>query len=80
MTVLWGIITISDTLPPQYFYGIVLLNEMRCRLQSCSLAATANVGAAVEFPAYPLNLYDIDVAENSISFVVVAQEDDATLN
>lgn len=43
-----------------------------------SLAATANVGAAVEFPAYLLNLYDIDIAESSISFTVVAQEDDPT--
>ncbi len=41
-----------------------------------SLAATANVGAAVEFPAYLLNLYDIDIKENSISFEVVAQTDD----
>ncbi len=43
-----------------------------------SLAATANVGAAVEFPAYLLNLYDIDIDENSISFEVVAQSDDPT--
>jgi len=41
-----------------------------------SLAATANIGAAVEFPAYLLNLYDIDFNENSISFEVVAQADD----
>ena len=43
-----------------------------------SLAATANVGAAVEFPAYLLNLYDIDIDENSISFEVVAAIDDPT--
>lgn len=43
-----------------------------------SLAATANTGAAVEFPAYLLNLYDIDIDENSISFEVVAQSDDPT--
>jgi hypothetical protein len=43
-----------------------------------SLAATANVGAAVEFPAYLLNLYDIDIDENSIKFEVVAQSDDPT--
>ena len=41
-----------------------------------SLAATANTGAAVEFPAYLLNLYDIDIDENSIYFEVVAQSDD----
>jgi hypothetical protein len=43
-----------------------------------SLAATANVGAAVEFPAYLLNLYDIDIDENIIKFEVVAQSDDPT--
>lgn len=41
-----------------------------------SLAATANVGAAMEFPAYLLNLYDIDIDENQITFEVVAQADD----
>lgn len=41
-----------------------------------SLAATATVSNAVEFPAYLLNLYDIDIDENSISFEVVAQSDD----
>ena len=41
-----------------------------------SLAATANVGAAVEFPAYLLNLYDVEIDQNSISFEVVAKMDD----
>lgn len=41
-----------------------------------SLAATAAVSTGVEFPAYLLNLYDIDIATNSISFEVVAQDDD----
>ncbi|MFK7806670.1 MAG: hypothetical protein AB8F74_02610 [Saprospiraceae bacterium] len=41
-----------------------------------SLAATADLSTAVEFPAYLLNLYDIDIDENSISFEVVAQADD----
>ncbi len=41
-----------------------------------SLAATANVGDGVEFPSYLLNLYDIDIEENSISFVCVAQAND----
>lgn len=43
-----------------------------------SLAATANVGNAVEFSAYLLGLYDIDIDENSISFEVVAQDGDET--
>ncbi len=41
-----------------------------------SLAATATIGDGVEFPAYLLNLYDIDIEETSISFTVVAQTDD----
>lgn len=41
-----------------------------------SLAATATVSDAVEFPAYLLNLYDIDIDEEQIYFEVVAQEDD----
>jgi len=43
-----------------------------------SLAATANVAEGVEFSAYLLNLYDIDIDENTIRFEVVAQEDDPT--
>ena len=43
-----------------------------------SLAATATVGSGVEFPAYLLNLYDIDIDENSIRFEVVAKSDDPT--
>jgi len=41
-----------------------------------SLAATAAVSNAVEFPAYLLNLYDIDISETSISFEVVAEASD----
>lgn len=41
-----------------------------------SLAATATVSSAVEFPAYLLNLYDIDISETSISFKVVAEAND----
>lgn len=48
------------------------------QLPAGSLAATANVGAALEFPAYLLNLYDIEIDENSISFEVVAQAGDPT--
>ena len=43
-----------------------------------SLAATANVGDAVEFSAYLLNLYDIDISESAITFTVVAQDGDPT--
>jgi len=43
-----------------------------------SLAATATVGDGVEFSDYLLNLYDINIDENSIRFEVVAQADDPT--
>lgn len=43
-----------------------------------SLAATATISEDVEFPAYLLNLYDIDIDRNSIEFTVVAQENDPT--
>ena len=43
-----------------------------------SLAASASVGDGVEFSAYLLNLYDINIDENTIRFEVVAQSDDPT--
>jgi len=43
-----------------------------------ALAASSTVSTGVEFPAYLLNLYDIDISENSISFEVVAQAGDPT--
>lgn len=43
-----------------------------------SLAASATVGEGVEFSAYLLSLYDINISENSIRFEVVAQEGDPT--
>ena len=41
-----------------------------------ALAATATVGSGLEFDNYLLNLYDIDIDENSISFTCVAEQDD----
>lgn len=41
-----------------------------------ALAATATVGDGLEFDNYLLNLYDIDISENSISFTCVAELDD----
>ncbi len=43
-----------------------------------SLAASSTISDAVEFPAYLLGLYDIDINETSISFELVAAADDAT--
>ena len=58
--------------------GVELAVENLFQVPAGSLAATANVGAAVEYPAYLLNLYDIDISERSISFKVVAQAGDPT--
>lgn len=41
-----------------------------------SLAATAIVSKDIEFPAYLLNLYDIDIDNNTINFTVVAEAND----
>ncbi|MFK7773751.1 MAG: hypothetical protein AB8F94_16490 [Saprospiraceae bacterium] len=40
--------------------------------------ADATVSESVEFPAYLLELYDIDIDENNISFELVAPVDDPT--
>ncbi len=43
-----------------------------------SLAASASVSTAVEFSAYLLGLYDIDISTDRIDFVLVAAADDPT--
>lgn len=43
-----------------------------------ALAAMATISDAVEFPAYLLGLYDIDINESSIRFELVAPADDPT--
>ena len=48
------------------------------QLDAGALATTACIDTSVEFPAYLLNLYDINIEENSISFEVVAEADDPT--
>ena len=71
-------VTVTNTFQsPSFTNGIEQAIEDLFQVPAGSLAATANVGAAVEFPAYLLNLYDIDINENKISFTVVAQADDA---
>jgi len=72
-------VTVSNT-----FQSIAFTNgaetdiEDLFMLPAGSLAASANVGNGQEFTAYLLNLYDIDIDENSIRFEVVAQMDDPT--
>lgn len=71
-------VTVTNTFQsPSFTNGTEEAIEDLFQVPAGSLAAIANVGAAVEFPAYLLNLYDIDIDENTISFTVVAQADDA---
>ena len=70
-------VTVTNTFQSTAFTeGAELAIEDLFQQPAGALAATADVSAAVEFPAYLLNLYDIDIDENSISFEVVAQADD----
>lgn len=45
-----------------------------------SLFATATVSNELEFDDYLLNLYDVDIQENSINFTMSAQAGDPTYN
>lgn len=77
--VLGSSVTVTNTFQSTAFTGgAESAIEDLFQVPAGSLAATANVGNAVEFPAYLLNLYDIDIDENSISFKVVAQAGDPT--
>lgn len=72
-------VTVTNT-----FQSIAFTNEVEEPIEDLfqvpagSLSSIANVGNAVEFSAYLLGLYDIDIDEDNISFEVVAQEGDAT--
>ncbi len=52
--------------------------EALFQVDAGSLAATATVNDEIEFPAYLLGLYDIDIDRKKIKFDVVAQADDVT--
>ena len=70
-------VTVTNTFQSTAFTNDVeLAIEDLFNVPEGSLAATANVGNGIEFPSYLLNLYDIDINEERISFVCVAQEDD----
>lgn len=72
-------VTVSNTFESAAITnGAELAIEELFQVPAGSLAAVANVGAAVEFPAYLLNLYDIDLSANSITFTLVAQAGDPT--
>ena len=72
-------VTVTNTFQSDAFtMGAELAIEDLFQVPAGSLAATATVGEGVEFPAYILNLYDIDIAEKNLNFTVVAQADDPT--
>ena len=72
-------VTVSNTFQSTAFtMDAELAIEDLFQVPANSLEATATVAEGVEFSAYLLNLYDIDIDENNISFTVVAQADDAT--
>jgi len=72
-------VTVTNTFQSTAFTsGAELAIEDLFQVPAGSLAATTTVGDGVEFSAYLLNLYDIDIAANSIKFTVVAQEGDET--
>ena len=76
---LGSVVTVTNTFQSTAFTNDVeLAIEDLFMMPSGALAATANVGSAVEFPAYLLNLYDIDIDENTITFDVVAEANDPT--
>ncbi len=72
-------VTVTNTFQSTVFTnGAELDIEDLFQMPAGSLAATANVSTAVEFPNYLLNLYDINIDGNSISLEVVAQANDPT--
>jgi hypothetical protein len=48
------------------------------QVEAGSLFATATVSEALEFDNYLLNLYDVDIDENSITYTLVAPTDSET--
>ncbi len=72
-------VTVTNTFQSIAFTdGAELAIEDLFQMPAGSLAASADVSEGIEFPAYLLGLYDIDIDENNISFEVVAQEGDET--
>lgn len=72
-------VTVTNTFTSDAFTGgTETAIEDLFMVDAGSLAATATVIDGVEFPAYLLNLYDIDIDQTSITFTVVAQDGDPT--
>lgn len=72
-------VTVTNTFQSTAFTSDVETTIEDLFMQSAgALSATNTVSDGIEFPAYLLNLYDIDIDASSISFELVAQEDDPT--
>ena len=72
-------VTITNTFQSTAFtMGVETDIEELFQMPAGSLAATSKIDNSVEFPAYLLNLYDIDIDDTGISFTVVAAADDPT--
>lgn len=72
-------VTVTNTIQSQALTGGTEAPiEAAFMVDEGSLAATNTVTDAVEFPAYLLGLYNIDISENAIDFELVAPQDDPT--
>ncbi len=72
-------VTVSNTFQSSSITaGVETTIEELFQMDAGSLAASASIAEAVEFPAYLLGLYDIDIDDSSISFDLVAPADDPT--
>ena len=72
-------VTVTNTFQSTAFTnGAEMPIEELFQVAAGSLAATATVSDDIEFSAYLLGLYDINIDKDEITFEVVAQEGDAT--
>ena len=72
-------VTVTNTFQSTAFTNdLELPVESLFQIPAGILAATSNITEGVEFPEYLLNLYDINIDKNSITFEVVAESNDPT--
>lgn len=69
-------VTVANTFQAAMTNGVETPIETLFNTPKDALSATANVSDSVEFPAYLLGLYDIDINQDSITFKLVAAEND----
>lgn len=71
-------VTVKNTFQGGMTNGVETPIEAIFQAPVGSLAATASLSDTVEFPAYLLGLYDINIEKSSITFKLVAKAGDAT--